>query len=205
MRRTLYVDGSNLYHGITDILPPGQYIDFGHILDAIQKEIAISKVKFYGAYMKTDLADPLRRHIAKAQVEFFNATKQIPYLQFKKGHYNNHAKEKGIDVKLAVDLVRDAYEDGYDEAVVMSGDDDFLYAVDAAKQLKPLHMAAFGSRYGYNLAHKTNTRLVFGYSHYFERNIFPTLKRPPDRLKIIDLGSDIPVLGIQKPDAHHAG
>ncbi len=42
------------------------------------------------------------------------------------------AEEKGIDVLLAVDLVRDAYMDEFDTAVVASADTDLLPALEEA-------------------------------------------------------------------------
>ena len=192
LQRTLYVDGSNLYPGMTDLVSAGEYIPFSEILTCIDHELAITKVKFYGAYMRVDVTRPISAQlVAKAQIEFFNEAKTIANLQFHKGHYNSYSKEKGVDVKIAVDLVRDGYENDYDEAVIMSGDDDFLYAVDVAKLLKPMHMAAFASRYGYNMAHKTWERLVFDYQGYFKTKVQPTLRKLPDRLKVIDLDPDV--------------
>jgi uncharacterized LabA/DUF88 family protein len=42
-------------------------------------------------------------------------------------------REKGIDVMLAIDLVRLAAEDGYDVATVLSGDSDLAPAIDMAR------------------------------------------------------------------------
>lgn len=43
--------------------------------------------------------------------------------------------EKGVDVKLAVDLLVGAYEDIYDEAIVISSDTDLIPAIDKSRQL----------------------------------------------------------------------
>ena len=42
-------------------------------------------------------------------------------------------KQKGTDVKLAVDMVTKAYLDHYDFAILLTGDDDFLDVVKAVK------------------------------------------------------------------------
>jgi uncharacterized LabA/DUF88 family protein len=42
-------------------------------------------------------------------------------------------KQKGVDVRLAVDMVTKAYQNHYDYAILLAGDDDFLDAVKAVK------------------------------------------------------------------------
>ena len=42
---------------------------------------------------------------------------------------------KGDDVHLAVDLVSGAYEDLYDIAIIVSGDEDFVPAIKKAQKL----------------------------------------------------------------------
>lgn len=41
--------------------------------------------------------------------------------------------QKGVDVMLAVDLVKMSWDKQIDKAIVIAGDSDFLYAVQAAK------------------------------------------------------------------------
>ena len=59
-------------------------------------------------------------------------------------------KEKAVDVKLAVDLVR--LKDIYDVAVIVSGDQDYVPAVDAVKDLgKRVVNVSFLKEDGYQL------------------------------------------------------
>jgi hypothetical protein len=48
-------------------------------------------------------------------------------------------REKGVDVKLAIDLVMKAIEDVYDVAIIASCDSDLNPAIDALLELKALH------------------------------------------------------------------
>jgi uncharacterized LabA/DUF88 family protein len=43
--------------------------------------------------------------------------------------------EKGVDIFMAVDMLKYAYDDIYDVAIVVSGDGDFAEAVEAVKDL----------------------------------------------------------------------
>ena len=42
-------------------------------------------------------------------------------------------KQKGVDVRLAVDMITKAYQNHYDYAILLAGDDDFLDVVRAVK------------------------------------------------------------------------
>ena len=77
------------------------------------------------------------------QQKFFNELRKIPdfYVilcklrkhKIKNGNYSFDIK--GDDVHLAVDLVSGAYEDLYDTAIVISGDEDFVPAIKKAQKL----------------------------------------------------------------------
>lgn len=51
------------------------------------------------------------------------------------GRINSSGQEKGVDVSLAVDLVRLTYEQAYDVAIIVSQDWDFGPAVQLAKHI----------------------------------------------------------------------
>ena len=42
-------------------------------------------------------------------------------------------KQKGVDILLSIDMLSKAYENHYDIAIILSGDDDFLDLVEAIK------------------------------------------------------------------------
>ncbi len=52
-----------------------------------------------------------------------------------RGKINTHGQEKGVDVKLAIDLIRLTYEQQYEVAIVLSQDRDFEPAIRLAKQI----------------------------------------------------------------------
>lgn len=52
-----------------------------------------------------------------------------------RGKVNAHNQEKGVDVKLAIDLIRLTYEQQYEVAIILSQDRDFEPAVIFAKQI----------------------------------------------------------------------
>ncbi len=169
---------------------------FDDLIKLIEKEISIDKIKFYGTYMKEDeqktTADRL---IAKAQIEFFNEVKENKKVEFYEGHFSvTSGKEKGVDVRLAVDIVLDACTNKCDQAIIMTGDADLSYAVQRARQFKKIHLAAFASRFPYGMSFKANKRMVFDYKNYFKKKSLPLYRNKPKYLKIIDVSKKIKVL-----------
>ena len=62
----------------------------------------------------------------------------MPYVQLRLGrleHRDGGVIEKGVDIYLAVDMLRYAYNDIYDIAILISSDGDFSEAVNAVKDL----------------------------------------------------------------------
>lgn len=52
-----------------------------------------------------------------------------------RGRVSAGGQEKGVDVSLALDLVRATYEQHYDAAIIVSQDSDFLPAVRLAREI----------------------------------------------------------------------
>ena len=52
-----------------------------------------------------------------------------------RGRINRSGQEKGVDVSIAIDLVRLTYDQEYDTAIIVSQDSDFGPAVALAKDL----------------------------------------------------------------------
>ena len=198
MKTFLFIDGSNLYGGFTDLLKPGEYFSFKNLIKLIEKETQIDTIMFYGTYMREDgQKTTANQLIAKAQIEFFNQVKESKKVNFYEGHFSGTSgKEKGVDVRLAVDLVLGACTNRYDEAIIMTGDADLTYAVDQVKQLKKIHLMAFSSRFPYGMSFKTNKRIVLDYQKYFVKKALPLFKKKPKYLQIIDIDEDVKVLHV---------
>ena len=67
-------------------------------------------------------------------------TKKLRFLKSQgveiyKGRINSAQQEKGVDVRIAIDLIRLTYEKKYDVAMIVSQDWDFGPAVSLAKEI----------------------------------------------------------------------
>jgi uncharacterized LabA/DUF88 family protein len=75
----------------------------------------------------------------QSQQRFFSSIQKTPFVELKLGRLeprqDGHSVEKGVDVMLAVDMLKYAIDQTYDTAILVSGDGDFKPAVDAVKDL----------------------------------------------------------------------
>lgn len=73
----------------------------------------------------------------------------MPYLDLRLGRLEkrgNTVVEKGIDVRVATDMLWQAHNNVYDTAVLVSGDADYVPAVEAVKAIGKHVEVAFVSR-----------------------------------------------------------
>ena len=196
MRRVLFVDGSNLFGGISELLKPNQYIDFLALLAAIETDLPVEEVRFYGTYMRIDpLKSAAYRLRVGAQKAFFDGVKDCPKVRFFKGHFSGAGKEKGVDVQLAVDMALGACTNEYDEAVIMTGDADLKYGVEMAKKHgKVIHMAAFGSRFPFGIVSLANKKYVYDLNGFFQKSVLPIAKSRPKGLEVRELNGKVSIL-----------
>lgn len=67
---------------------------------------------------------------------------------------HRYSIEKGVDVKLAVDMIRGAIQNQYDIAVLVSGDADFIPVIEAIRNIdlhKKIEIAFFQTGHSRNL------------------------------------------------------
>lgn len=186
----MFVDGSNLFGGIGDVLPPGEYFHFSDLVAEIRKDFRIDVIHFYGTYMNESMfTAPSDKLKAKAQVEFFNDVRKDKNILFYSGYFSGKNKEKGVDVHLAVDMVLGSMKNEFDNAVVMTGDDDLIYPVQILRSLhKKVHLTAFGARFPFGISFNTDMCYLYDYQKYFQNNVLPKFHRVPRKLVIRQLG-----------------
>jgi len=140
----VFIDGSNLYHVLTENC--GRHdVQFGKLSDKLANGRDLRRTYYYN----------IRQHSERypqtsvEQEKFLHVLHDTPYLEVRLGISKQRGEamvEKGVDVMIAIDLVKNAYEDLYDTAILVSGDGDFYPAIQAVKDLgKHVEVAAFDS------------------------------------------------------------
>jgi len=143
-RVAIFIDGSNLYHALRSNL--GR-LDLNFA--AFANKLCASR-RLFRTYYYNVLQDPVQRPDGhREQQEFLDALRLTPYLEVRLGGTKltqGVPVEKGVDIMLATDLLYFAWNDSYDVAVLVSGDSDFAYALQAAKNMgKHVEVAYFES------------------------------------------------------------
>ena len=141
-RAIVFIDGQNLYHLARKAWASGAKSPYGwpsydveKLAQALVSRIpgrTLAEIRFY-----TGVPDP-----AMGGSEFWHGfwSNKIRHLRSRgvyvyRGRVNSGGQEKGVDVSLAVDLVRATYDQVYEAAIIVSQDWDFGPAVRLAKQI----------------------------------------------------------------------
>jgi len=136
-RISIFIDGSNLYHGLKVI--GIKRIDFDEFTKLLAEGRDIRRIFYYTAEMDRDFDE---QRFIKHQ-NFINKLSSISkfkvvFCTFKKITEKDgkiRYEIKGDDVQLANDMLVGAYENFYDTAILVSGDEDFKPVVRTVRKL----------------------------------------------------------------------
>ena len=133
-----FIDGSNLYSHLRDVFGSGRIRlpVLCHKLSGAERKLV--EWRYYGAPLPQG-TDQKARHRYAGQQKLFHFINTHRKGVLRLGRFqrdsSGHLHEKGVDVLLAVDLVRLGAEDRYDIAIVLSGDGDMVPAIETVQQL----------------------------------------------------------------------
>jgi len=137
-RVCVFIDGSNLYHSLKNLRV--RKIDFQKLLKLLIKGKILNSTFYYNASLDININSDTYWE----QQKFFDELRNIPDFNVILCKLRKHKRKnedsyvfdiKGDDVHLAVDLVSGAYEDLYDTAIIVSGDEDFVPAIKKSQKL----------------------------------------------------------------------
>jgi len=203
----LYIDGSNLFGGLSELLGLGEYIAFPSLLTVIEQDIQIDVVYFYATYMRID---PTKNNAYRVRVmtqkKFFDSAKTLPKVTFYKGHFSGYGKEKGIDVHLAVDMAVGAATNQYETAIIMTGDADLKYPVEKAREFgKTVHLAAVGSRFPFGIAPLVSKIIILDIDNFFTKHIISSYRGKLPHFVTHELRGNVKIKKININPAESAG
>ena len=135
-RSIVIIDGSNFYHKLKELKTPHKasfnYLKFVELISENTKVVA----KYYciGKIRAKQKNKKARKMMAKQQSLMTKLQKQGFIIQF--GYLLKSDKdyhEKGVDVQMAVNLLKGAYKNKYDYAYLVSSDSDLIPAIEETK------------------------------------------------------------------------
>ena len=181
----LYIDGTNLFAGQNELFGPKKYLSFKFLVKEISKFVKIDQVYFYASYMnKSKHLTARLKDLIVAEAFFYREVKHTKNVVFYKGHRSpTSGKEKGIDVHLSVDIVKDIFLKRCNQIVIMTGDADLIYPIEIAKVLKiPTYAVFIPNRFSLEMAYKVNKAFVFNFLNSFRAH-----RKLPMHLKVITI------------------
>lgn len=129
-------DGSNFYHGSKRMLPEIHLTNFNYKKLAEKLSGSSENIIEYcvGEIRQNEKDKKSMRLYANQQALFYQLEKQGIIL--KKGYMLKNDgvfHEKGVDVRIAIDIVRGALKNEYDNCYIISSDTDIIPAILEAK------------------------------------------------------------------------
>lgn len=162
-RVMIFIDGSNNYHILKNMINNSRKLsDFNYrkFINYITGNRRLVKVCYYNCSLDSNL----NKQKYKNQQRFFEKLKRIPgfrvvlcRMQKVKIHGQTIYQVKEDDIHLAVDLIKYAYKDAYDTAVLVSSDGDFVPAILAAREAgKRIENIGYETKFSYHLQQKSD-------------------------------------------------
>ncbi len=144
-RVSIFVDGSNLYHILKSL--NRVKIDFGKLVKELSKNRILKNAFYYIAPL--DISSNEKKYWKHQK--FLAELGKISGFKVVLCTLRKYPKEdgtfgfevKGDDVYLTNDILVGAYENLYDTAILVSGDEDFVPVINTLKRLKKKTENAF--------------------------------------------------------------
>lgn len=157
MRVALFFDGKNFYHGLREIQSPEYRINFLRLANWLREKTNGSVI--VGAHYYTGVEPPDQElpesagklegflKIVQSQRGFY--VHRFPRWKHtdvckKCGEEHHYTHEKQVDTSIVADMVKGAAIDAYDVAILLSGDADFIPAIQVVNGLgKQVYVATW--------------------------------------------------------------
>lgn len=139
MRGFVFIDGSNFYFKLKQLTTSGaenhhgKHFDFRKFAAWLAAPNELSGIRYYIGAVKREHNNEKSLQLYSDQQRLIGRlqTQQVDVVL---GHLIRHPDrtyhEKGVDVRLAVEMIRLAREDRYDQAYLVSSDTDLIPAVE---------------------------------------------------------------------------
>ena len=155
-RIIIFIDNSNIFQGFRKYNIKADYEKL--------KNIITGDRKLHGIFLYEGVVYPISSGKKRWYEELNKRSGYVIKASFDK-IISSGAIEKKVDIKIAIDIVSLAYENAYDTAVLVSGDGDFVPAVEKVKELnKSMEVWSFR----YSLANALKEELGKENIHYFD-------------------------------------
>jgi uncharacterized LabA/DUF88 family protein len=166
-RLAVFIDGSNFFNKLKELnVRHSARFDYRGLIEWLAYGRPIVICGYYIGVVRAKPCDTKAEAMKNQQVNLFNnlqskrqrITVHRGYIMENQGTYH----EKGVDVKIAVDVLTGAYEYLYDSAILLSSDTDLIPVIQKVRALgKAVEYIGFAHRQSLGLQkHVTLSRLL---------------------------------------------
>lgn len=148
--KSIFIDGSFLFHAIQGTQSRIDYKKLKNLFLNVGDHLV--SASYYTALPNdSEIEDKHKSFINILKKDVRVKVRTVPLLKYDSGSSSSRYS-KGEDILLACDMVRGAYLNQYDVAVLITGDGDFVPAVNSVQEAgKPVIVASFHSSLSYAL------------------------------------------------------
>ncbi len=158
-RVAVFMDGANIYRAFKSSFGSARYSPI-KLANALAAGRSLVRANFYIGAVPQQMGVKLYAD----QQRFLSRLKQLPGLTVWTGRMaqtGGRWYEKGVDVKIATDMVALAYTDEYETAILVSGDGDLAPAVREVRRVgRVVENAMARSRRSWHLLQESSKFLV---------------------------------------------
>lgn len=174
-RVLVIIDGGNTYQAlskpITDkkgnpvapaVIGKGRSFSFKNFADYLINKRVNSGIRYYIGIVRNFDNTERSQSLVEGQQKFLQKL-QNSGIQVERGRivYDHSPREKGVDVKIAIDIVLGATNDEYDTVILISSDTDLLPAIHYAQsQGKRIEYVGFSHRYSNALLNSAEEKRI---------------------------------------------
>jgi len=144
-RVAIYIDGQNTYFALKAMsMEQISKYNYNRLIQYLNDGNQISYVGYYVGQVTREKSSKKSELLYEGQQRFLSLLKKnIPNLHLILGKVMGVDKdgqkvfyEKGVDVRIAIDMVQHAFQNKFDEAMLLSSDSDLLPAVKVLQEYK---------------------------------------------------------------------
>jgi uncharacterized LabA/DUF88 family protein len=162
---SVYIDGSNLYHKLKSLdIPNTISFNYKGLCEYLARGRDIISLRYYTGAVRAKAGDNKSQQLRREQQKLFSHLYSQGF-EISRGYImksNKTYHEKGVDVKIAIDILIGAYDKLYDTAILLSSDTDLIPAIKKVKELgKNIEYIGFAHQPSFGLQkHATRSFLL---------------------------------------------
>lgn len=155
----VYIDGGNFYYNLKENDCASMQFKFKEFVEHLVGNRLLAGVRYYIGQIRPNDKNEQSQRIHRHQQILFEKLKKADFyiVRGRIRQIGNVFTEKGVDVRIAIDLVEGAYENRYDTAMLISSDGDLAPAIEMiVRKNKRIEVVGFEHKPSYALIQQAN-------------------------------------------------